>query len=247
MAYIERKYKKKIFEIFKDLDVMENELSGLFKKKSVNESNKIANLCAKFNRQVNLILGKYYPEIKDMENKLNIKSYLKFYFDLIDKLTNFIRNVSEFKKMDDKYYESIIDFLNHKENLIKGKYRRICKEELSSFYDKKSRENLERIISEKFERRNQEFFGYGSLEEEIKKIAKIAGAKSIRMERVSKSESNKFKDFQSIIHIDIDPSNDDKILKNVLSEIKTFLESKKFKVFIKGNQILTDVRLLPSN
>ena len=47
MAYIERKYKKKIFEIFKDLDVMENELSGLFKKKSVNESNKIANLCAK--------------------------------------------------------------------------------------------------------------------------------------------------------------------------------------------------------
>ena len=74
----------------------------------------IARICAECNKKINLILKKYYPEIKELNDKLTIKTHLKFYYDLIDKLTDFIRNVEQFNKIDDKYYETLIEFINNK-------------------------------------------------------------------------------------------------------------------------------------
>ena len=78
-----------------------------------------------------------------------------------------------------------MDFIDDKNNLISGKYRYICRQELTAFYDKNSRENLEKIIAAKFERRNREFFTFGSLEEEIKKIAKVAGAEKVEIKKIN--------------------------------------------------------------
>ena len=64
MSYIEKKYYNKINEIFESLSTLDNSLLNQLSKKSVKNINEIAKLCAKFNHNVNLILKKYYLEIK---------------------------------------------------------------------------------------------------------------------------------------------------------------------------------------
>lgn len=233
MSYIEKKYNTKISEVFDDLTKLEQDILKLFTFKSINYSEKVAKLCALSNKNINLILKKYYPEIKRIDDKLRIKSRLKFYYDLLDKLTNFIRSVEEFQKFDDQYYDTIIDFINEKENLISGKYKEISSNELTVFYDKKTREGLERILSEKIESRSKQFFTFGSLETEIKKIARIAGADEVTI--LNNEEMLKRAEFiinpRAIIHYSV-YSTDEELLKEIGRELKEYLISKGYEAVI---------------
>ena len=246
MSYIEKKFLSKINEIFEDeLPQWEGYLLELLEKKSIKIADNVAKVCADFNKNINLILKKYYPEIKEMDDKLIVKSNLKFYYDLIDKLTDFIRNVENFQKIDEKYFLSLIDFIEDKENLITGKYKYICRQELTAFYDEKSRENLEKIIAEKFEKRSREFFTFGSLEEEIKKIARTAGATQFSITSVDNlPDTQIFESAQSLIRFGV-PSEDKAKLKEIGEEIKRYLESKGYKVKILEDSVITDLKLLP--
>ena len=93
MSYIEKKYKSNIFEVFKELSELEKDILNLLHHKSISYTDKIAKLCALCNKKINIILSKYYSEIKNIDDKLDIKVFLKFYYDLIDKLTDLVRNV----------------------------------------------------------------------------------------------------------------------------------------------------------
>jgi hypothetical protein len=141
MSYIEKKYNLKIKEIFNSLTILDGSLADQLNKRSVKNVIEIAKLCAEFNHNINLILKKYYPEIKDMNDKLEIKSTLKFYFDLIFKLTDLVRHVENFQRIDQEYFDRLMEFIEEKEFLINGKYKDICTQELTAFYDKSSREN----------------------------------------------------------------------------------------------------------
>ena len=233
MSYIEKKYNNKISEVFDELAKIEQDILKLFTFKSIEYSDRIAKLCALSNRSINLILKKYYPEIKQISDKLRIKSRLKFYYDLIDKLTHYIRCVEEFQKLDDKYYNAIIDFIEEKEQLISGKYRDICTHELTVFYDKKTREDLERVLTEKIEMGSKQFFNYGSLEEEIKKIARIAGADEVAI--FNNEEMLKRAEFisnpRAIIHYSV-YSTDEELLKEIGRELKNYLISKGYEALI---------------
>jgi hypothetical protein len=245
MSYIEKKYKQKIIEIFEDFPSLEDQLIKLLERNSVKVINEVAQVCAKFNKQINLILRKYYPEIKEMNDKLEIKSVLKFYYDLIDKLTDLVRNIENFQKIDSEYYDKLIEFIDDKENLIRGKYRLICSHELTAFYDPKSRANLEKIISEKYLTRSKEFFNFGSLEEEIKKIAKIAGANQVSINSVDESIELELKSAKSVIKYSVFNEKDLKTLENIGTELGKFLESKNYDVRVKLGIIFTDAKLLP--
>jgi hypothetical protein len=233
MSYIEKKYNDKISEVFDDLTKLEQDILELFSYKSIKYSEKVAKLCALSNKNINLILKKYYPEIKRIDDKLRIKSRLKFYYDLIDKLTYYIRCVEEFQKLDDQYYETIIDFINEKENLISGKYKEISSHELTVFYDKKTREDLERVLIEKVESRSRQFFTFGTLEEELKKIARIAGADTVTIidneEIIKKSEF--INNPKAIIHYSV-YSTDEELLKKIGRELKEYLISKGYEAII---------------
>jgi len=233
MSYIEKKYNNKISEIFDELAKIEQDIIKLFAFKSIKNSDKIAKLCALCNRSINLILKKYYPEIKQIRDKLRIKSRLKFYYDLIDKLTHYIRCVEEFQKLDDQYYDAIIDFIEEKEQLISGKYREICSHELTVFYDKNTREELERVLTEKIETGSKQFFTFGSLESEIKKIAKIAGADEVAI--FNSEEMLKRAEFirnpKAIINYSV-YSTDEELLKEIGREIKNYLISKGYEAVI---------------
>jgi len=233
MSYIEKKYNNKISEIFDDLTKLEQDILEIFNYKSIKYSEKVAKLCALSNKNINLILKKYYPEIKRIDDKLRIKSRLKFYFDLLDKLTSFIRSVEEFQKIDDQYYDTIIDFINEKENLISGKYKEISSNELTVFYDKKTREDLERVLAEKIEMGSKQFFTFGSLETEIKKIARIAGADEVAI--LNNEEMLKRAEFisnpRAIIHYSV-YSTDEELLKEIGRELKEYLISKGYEAVI---------------
>jgi len=233
MSYIEKKYNNKIAEVFDDLSVIERDILRLFKNKSIVFSDKIAKLCALCTKNVNLILKKYYPEIKQIDDKLKIKSKLKFSYDLIDKLTHYIRCIEEFQKLDDQYYETIIDFIEEKENLIAGKYTEISTHELTVFYDKKTREELERVLAEKIKLGSKQFFTFGSLEEELKKIARIAGADSISI--IDDEEMIKRSEFidnpRAIIHYSV-YSTDEELLKTIGRKLKEYLVSKGYEAII---------------
>ncbi|MFX0048448.1 MAG: hypothetical protein ACFE8G_09825 [Candidatus Hermodarchaeota archaeon] len=227
MSYIEKKYNSRISEVFDELAKIEQDVLELFKYKSIEYSDKVAKLCALSTKNINLILKKYYPEIKQISDKLRIKSQLKFYYDLIDKMTHFIRCVEEFQKLDDQYYDAIINFINEKDYLISGKYREISSNELTVFYDKKTREKLERVLIEKIESGSKEFFNFGSLEEELKKIAKIAGADDVVI--LNDEEMLKRAEFinnpRAIIHYSV-YSTDEDLLKEIGRELKEYLISK---------------------
>ena len=233
MSYIEKKYNTKITEVFDDLSAIEQDILRLLINKSIAFSDKIAKLCALCTKNVNLILKKYYPEIKRIDDKLRIKSRLKFYYDLIDKLTHFIRCVEEFQKLDDQYYETIIDFIEEKLNLISGKYTEISTHELTVFYDKTTREELERVLAEKIELGSKQFFTFGSLEEEIKKIARIAGADSVTI--IDDEEMIKRSEFidnpKAIIYYSV-YSTDEEILKHIGRALKDYLISKGYEAII---------------
>lgn len=229
MSYIEKKYLDKISEIFrKELPQWEDYLLELFNKKSINISDNVAKACAEVNKNINLILKKYYSEINELDDKLEIKSHLKFYYDLLDKLTDFIRKIESFQKLDERYFDVIIEFINDRDNLISGKYKSICRQELTAFYDKRSRDNLEKILAEKLERRERQFFAMGPLEEEIKKIGKVAGARQVSIFSAEERKMGKFyiiDNPKSIIHYTI-LSDDEEKLKNIGREIRTYLRSK---------------------
>jgi len=205
----------------------------------------IAKLCAAFNKKVNEILKKYYPEIKEINDKLQIKSELKFYFDLLDYLTDFVKNVETFQKLDEMYYDNLIKFIQEKDKLISGKYKQICSQELTAFYDKQTRDNLEKILAGKIESKNREFFAIGPLEQELKKIGQIAGAKSISITTPRESDKYLLETVKSVVEYShgIDEATADKVGR----EIKNFLESKKIKVLICSGFILTDAKLLLDN
>ena len=233
MSYIEKKYRSKITEVFDDLSAIEQDILRLITNKSFEVSDKIAKLCALCTKNINLILKKYYPEIKQIDDKLKIKSKLKFYYDLIDKLTHYIRCVEEFQKLDDQYYETIINFIEEKEDLIAGKYTDISSKELTVFYDKKTREDLERVLIEKIESGSKQFFTFGSLEEELKKIARIAGADSISI--IDNEEMLKRSEFidnpRAIIHYSV-YSTDEELLKTIGRKLKEYLVSKDYEAII---------------
>ena len=204
----------------------------------------MAGVCAKFNKNINLILKKFYPEIKEMGDKLEIRSILKFYFDLIDKLTIFIRDIENFQKIDVEYYKTLMDFIEDKKNLISGKYRYICRQELTAFYDKNSRENLEKIIAAKFERRNREFFTFGSLEEEIKKIAKVAGAEKVEIKKINDQKYRNLLPMAQSLIIYSEKSGDKDNSKKIGQELKKYLESKGYHIKLIENSLVTDAKLL---
>ncbi|MHA1492116.1 MAG: hypothetical protein ACTSRI_20990 [Promethearchaeota archaeon] len=258
MSYLEKKYLELIKKIFKKLSNLEENLLDLLILKSIRKVDEIARSCAEFNKEINIVLKKYYPEIKEMDDKLNIKSSLKFYYDLIDKLTNYVRNVENFQKIDDKYYDALIDFIKDKGNLISGKYKAICTQELTAFYDPKSKQNLEKILADKILNKSRQFFTIGPLEEEIKKIGKIAGADLISIISVKSLKNSEIispttilESAQSIItfavalldnplKIKIKTSDPDRFDKNkneklkivlkIEKELKEYLNSKGFKV-----------------
>ena len=233
MSYIEKKYRNKITEVFNDLSAIEQDILRLLTNKSIDFSDKIAKLCALCTKNVNLILKKYYPEIKQIDDKLKIKSRLKFYYDLIDKLAHYIRCVEEFQKLDDQYYEAIISFIEEKEELISGKYTDISSHELTVFYDKKTREELERVLEEKVKLGSKQFFTLGSLEEEIKKIARIAGAEEVTI--LTNEEILERAEFidnpRAIIHYSV-YSADEEVLKKIGRELKEYLISKGYEAII---------------
>ncbi|MFX1573171.1 MAG: hypothetical protein ACFFB0_10515 [Promethearchaeota archaeon] len=245
MSYIEKKYTKKINEIFDDLRILDSSLLNQLNKKSVKNINEIAKICAESNKKINLILKKFYPEIKEMSDKLKIKATLKFYYDLINKLTDLVRNMENFKKIDQEYYSKLIEFVNQKEELISGKYKMICTQELTAFYDKNSRENLERILLEKIARKNGEFFTFGSLEQEIKKIAKITGANHITIKYANENYKKEMQSAKSLILYTISEHESIDKLKKIGMEIKNFLESKKYNVVIRPGLVITNAELLP--
>jgi len=233
MSYIEKKYNSKISEVFDELGSIEQDILRLFAYKSIKHSDKVAKLCALSNKCINLILKKYYPEIKQISDKLRIKSRLKFYYDLLDKMTHYIRCVEEFQKLDEQYYDAIIDFINEKEYLISGKYKEISSNELTIFYDKKTREELERVLAEKIELGSNQFFAFGPLEAEIKKIARIAGADEVAI--INNEEILKRAEFidnpRAIIHYSV-YSIDEELLKEIGRVLKKYLISKGYEAVI---------------
>lgn len=246
MSYIEKKYSIKIKETLGEQSQLENALLIELNKKSVKNVNEIAKLCANFNHNINIILRKYYPEIKEMKDKLQIKSNLKFYYDLIDKLTDLVRNIENFQKIDPEYYDKLIEFIDNKENLIEGKYRAICSRELTAFYDPVSRENLEKILLEKLEMKSQQYFTFGTIEEEIKKIAELAGACSISIFPVNESHLKELASAMSIIIFNTSHQEEKEQLNIIGTEIKKYLESKKFQAVLKPGLIITNAKLLPN-
>lgn len=243
MSYIEKKYRKKIFEIFDDLEESDQILLELIKQKSLKKADEISSELAIVNKNLNLILGKYYPEIKELDEKMEIKSVMKFYYDMLDKFTNFVRNVEEFKQLDERYYDSIIEFINDKEELINNKYKRIVSQELTNFYDKKSRENLEKILTSKLEAKDRKFFTIGPLEGEIKKIAKINGAAEISFNPPEEMHRAQMEDAKTIISFT--PKEENKDQEEIGMKIKDFLLTKNYKAILTSDSdLITNVNLL---
>jgi hypothetical protein len=245
MSYIERKYNSKIKEVFEQLSTLDDNLLTQLSKKSVKNINEIAKLCADFNHNINLILKKYYPEIKTMDDKLEIKSKLKFYYDLIFYLTDLVRNIENFQKIDQEYYDKLIEFIHDKNNLISGKYRAICAQELTAFYDQNSRKNLEQILIDKIEGKSRNYFTFGSLEEEIKKIAIVAGANSVVITAADTLSKEDFESAKSIVLYEISDDQDYRDLVKIGEEIKKFLDSKNYDSIIKNDIVITNAKLLP--
>lgn len=245
MSYIEKKYKSNIFEIFKELSALEKDILNLLNYKSISYADKIAKLCALCNKKINIILSKYYPEIKNIDDKLDIKVYLKFYYDLIDKLTELVRNIEQFQKLDDKYYNTIVDFIINKEILVKGKYREICTKELTSFYDTETRNQIEKILIAKIENKSREFFSMGPLEEEIKKVARSYGAIEVTIKKASEEERAKLLDARSIISYKGKSGSFSEDVDEIGEQLKDFLESKKYSVILKPSRLITNANLLP--
>lgn len=175
VSFIEKRNREQIHQIFEQLKPIEDTVADLLSQHSLKVVDDVATNCATINKNVNDVL-KLYPEIKDMGEKIEIKAILQFYYDCIDKLIDFVRHVEQFDKLHEDYYDAIVDFVEEKEDLIKIKYKPIATQELIAFYDEGKRNALESILEDKLTNKDHEFFTFGSLEQEIKKIARTAGA-----------------------------------------------------------------------
>jgi len=247
MSYIEKKYLNKINEIFENLSNLDQILYNQLAKKSVKNINEIAQSCAECNKNINFILKKYYPEIKEMMDKLNIKSTLKFYYDLIHKLTDLIRNIENFRKVDQEYYDKLLEFIDDKMNLISGKYRNICAQELTAFYDKNSRAQLEKILIEKLESKSRQYFTFGSLEEEIKKIARIEGATYIEIIPADNTVKEELNTAKCMIKYNIQDELSRDKERQIGEKLKVYLESKNYQVLVRPGMVITNADLLLDN
>lgn len=247
MSYIEKKYLAKIKEIFDQLTQNDKNLLELIQYRSFTKVDDIAKELADLNKKINLILKNYYPEIKNLEDKLEIKSIMKFYYDFLHNLTDFIRNVENFKKIDDRYYDALIDFIESKDILINNKYKSIVSKELTSFYDKKSRAQLERVLASKLQLRERNFFTFGPLEEEIKKIGRIHGASKISIIQIKEENQPNYdlKDATTLIKCEIEENHDQNTMDIITNKIKIYLESKQYAAIINSNILITDARLMP--
>ncbi|MBN1214416.1 MAG: hypothetical protein JXA99_03130 [Candidatus Lokiarchaeota archaeon] len=243
MSFIEKKYLSKIIKIFDNLSLIEDNILHLIKLKDIKKIDDIAKECSSLNKDMNLILKKYYPEVKNIQDKLKVKSIMNFYYDLLDSLTDLVRKAENFQKIDSEYFNTLIKFIKNKDNLIIDKYKPIATQEFTSFYDKKSRENLEKILEFKLKVNSNEYFTFGSLEEEIKKIATINGVKKILFKAPGKEETILFGWVKSIISFIIDDMQDKKLLKDIIKKIKDYLESKNYHVEVNSNNIFTNAEL----
>ncbi|MHA1294097.1 MAG: hypothetical protein ACTSQJ_15705 [Promethearchaeota archaeon] len=191
MSFIEKRNRKRISEIFEELIILDKKIIELISQHSIKVVNDVATKCAKLNKKINEIL-KLYPEIKVMDDKIEIKSSLQFYYDLIDKLTDFIKHIENFESLHQDYYDAICNFINKREKLIAKKYKPIATQELIAFYDKKTRQILDDILASKITKGEHEYFTFGSLEQEIKKIGKVAGADLISIKSVKSIKNLKY-------------------------------------------------------
>ncbi len=244
MSYIEKKFKNEITLVFEELSSMEKGLMELLKEKSLQKVEEIAKVCSELVKKINLILKKFYPEIKDMEDKIIIKSSLRFYYDLIEKLTTYIRHVENFRQIDENVLNSLKEHVQEKKKLINGKFKELATRELTTFYNPKARKELESILEDKIRTKEREFFTFGTFEQEIKKKARLAGATEIMIFTASSEEREKINFAQSLIHFKIN-KNDDDLLEKVGNEIQSFLLSKGYKVKLDRDKLFTDARLLP--
>jgi len=245
LSYIEKKYFQKITEIFDELTESDKELLELIRHKSFSKADEIATVLARLNKKINLILKKYYPEIKALNEKLEIKSNMKFYYDLIHNLTDYIRQSVNFQKIDNRYYDTLIDFIEKKDALIKNKYKPIVSQELTSFYDKKSRDQLERILASKLQLKERNYFTYGALEEEIKKIGILNGASNIYFKPFDEElkQNSDIENAHTVIVVELDEKEDEAKLEKITQAIKRYLESKNYRAMIKSNYIITNAKL----
>jgi len=245
MSYIQKKYFNKIIEIFDELTESDKKLLELIRYKSFSKVDEIAKVLAGLNKKVNLILKKYYPEIISLNDKLEIKSIMKFYYDLLHNLTDYIRHSVNFQKIDNRYYETLIDFIEKKDNLIENKYKAIVSKELTSFYDKKSRDHLERILASKLQLKERNYFTFGALEEEIKKIGMVNGASKISFKQIDENlnQETVIKNANTKILVEIDEEKEYIKLEGITQTIKNYLESKNYRALIKSNSIITDAKL----
>ena len=130
--------------------------------------------------------------------------------------------------------------LKEKDSLIAGKYRNIVTQELTNFYDEKSRNVLEKIIAQKFALRERNFFMFATLEEEIRKVAKLAGADYIRILKADVQAKTLLDSAKSIIRFYVE---DDEKSNYVKKEIRDFLESKNYLVQENKDSIYTNANL----
>ena len=94
---------QKINSIFGRLSDLERELLRLIGGKEVD----IANITASFNNAINVILKEHYPNIKDLDEKLEIRANLKYYYDLMKILMEIFKNVELYEKIDEKYFDDL--------------------------------------------------------------------------------------------------------------------------------------------
>jgi hypothetical protein len=229
---------QKINSIFGRLSDLERELLRLIGGKEVD----IANITASFNNAINVILKEHYPNIKDLDEKLEIRANLKYYYDLMKILMEIFKNVELYEKIDEKYFDDLHEFIADKEILIAGKYKSISAYELSAFYDENTRDKLESILAAKFEARSRQFFTIGPLEEEIKKIAKVAGADEVEISPIVGKKP--FRSARSLIRFDVESEDKRQKLEIIGQELKKYLESKNYRVKFRTNSIFTDAQLL---
>ena len=91
---------------------------------------------------------------------------------------------------------------------------------------------------------DKQYFTIGSLEEELKKIAKIAGASRVSIIHVEESDKKKMESAESIISYSVLDDKDIKNMSKIGIELKQFLEAKNYKVQRKPGIIITNAKLL---
>lgn len=114
--------------------------------------NEYAGLVARYSQEINAML-KIYPNKQIWEEKIDIKSELKFSYDFLNMLVNIIRKLELNVHLDVQTLNQAIEYINNREQLIKSTYRSLAIEELESFFDPQIRERLEAHLQRTFVQR----------------------------------------------------------------------------------------------